>query len=101
MDGLRLGIPGATPKITMVPVPEWGPEVQVGVRCLTLAERLAYETEHGTLDGIDRKADPQSYNKWLITYVIAAACLPNGQRLFHPEDEAALAQQPATAIERL
>ena len=98
---LRERILGAPFKPTLVPVPEWGDDVQIGVRSLTLAERLAFELQNGTLEDADRKTDPEKYNLWLVRYAIAAACDPQGARVFHPEDEAALMKQPATAIERL
>jgi hypothetical protein len=96
---LRQRILGMAPKVTMIDVPEWGDAV--GVRRLSLIERLAFETENGQLEAIDRKQDPTRYNFWLVRYVIATACDAEGRRLFHPEDEDQLAQQAATAIERL
>jgi hypothetical protein len=98
---LRQRILGAGPKVIPVPIPEWGEAVEVGVRSLSLTERLAFEIENGPLEEIDRKKDPAAYNRWLVRYVLASACDLTGKRLFHPEDEAQLAQQAATAIERL
>ena len=73
---LRQRILGTAPKVTMVEVPEWGPpDVQIGVRILSLAERLAFDLENGPLEDIDRKKDPARYNAWLVRYVIAAAWL--------------------------
>src|SRR5262245_55500713 len=97
---LRQRILGTAPKVTLVEVPEW-PDAQLGVRILSLAERLAFETENGPLEAIDRKQNPAAYNAWLVRYVIATACDPVGARIFHPEDEPELARQAATAIERL
>lgn len=101
MQDLRQRILGAAPKVTNVAVPEWGDDVELGVRSLSLVERLAFETENGPFETIDRKKDPARYNFWLVRYVIATACDAQGRRLFHPEDEPQLAQQAATAIERL
>jgi hypothetical protein len=98
---LRQHILGLAPKVQMVPMPEWGDDVQIGVRPLSLAERLAFEVEHGSIEEIDRKKDPTRYNFWLVRYVIATACDATGRRVFHPEDEQELARQAATAIERL
>ena len=98
---LRQRILGTVAKVTRVPVPEWGDDVEVGVRSLSLAERLAFETDNGPLEDIDRKKDPAAYNRWLLRYVLTTTCDLEGKRLFHPEDEAALGQQAATAIERL
>jgi|SRR5215471_6390692 len=98
---LRERILGTPPKVTPVPVPEWGDDLTIGVRSLTLAERLAFELHNGPLEDVDRKKDPEGYNRWLVRYAIAAACDATGVRVFHPEDELALMQQPATAIERL
>lgn len=98
---LRERILGALPRPTIVPVPEWGEDVQISVRSLTLTERLAFELKNGVLEDANRKTDPEKYNLWLVRYVIACACDARGARVFHPEDEEALMRQPATAIERL
>ena len=83
----------------IVTVPEW--EVDVGLRRLTLSERLAFEKANGAFDDINRNDDGDAYNVWLVRYVIATACTPGGDSLFHPEDESALLDKSGTAIERL
>jgi hypothetical protein len=83
----------------MVPVPEWG--VEVGVRRLSLLERLTFEADNGPFEAQDRKDKPHAYNTWLIRYTIATACTKAGDKLFHPEDEEILAKKSATAIERI
>lgn len=80
-------------------VPEWGEKV--GVRRLSLRERLAFERENGTLDSLDRAKDPEGYSRWLVRYCIATATDLQGDRLFHPEDEKELNDESATSIERV
>ena len=100
LSDLRARILGSKPKIVAVAVPEWG-DVELGVRPLSLEERLTFEAANGALDTIDRKTDPTKYNKWLVRYVIASACDPSGAKLFHPDDERELMGKSAVAIERL
>jgi hypothetical protein len=100
LSDLRARILGSKPKIVLMPVPEWG-DVEIGVRALTLAERLTFEAVNGTLDMIDRKNEAGKYNAWLVRYVIASACDPSGEKLFRPDDEPDLLRQSAVAIERL
>jgi hypothetical protein len=80
-------------------VPEWGEKV--GVRRLSLRERLNFEKENGTLDSIDRKQDPEGYSRWLVRYCLVTATDLQGERLFHPEDEKTLEDASATSIERV
>jgi hypothetical protein len=94
-----LGIKDTKQPAMMLEVPEWG--VEVGLRRLSLPERLAFESENGALEDIDRKTQRDAYNTWLVRYVIATTCNPDGGRLFHPEDEGELAGKSATSIERL
>jgi hypothetical protein len=102
MDDLRQRILGSrdtkVPAV-MMDIPEWG--VAVGLRRLSLPERLAFETENGALEDIDRKKEREAYNRWVIRYVIATTCTAEGERLFHPEDEGDLGNKSATSIERL
>jgi hypothetical protein len=80
-------------------VPEWGEKV--GVRRLSLRERLAFERENGPFDALDRKQDPDGYSRWLVRYCIATATDLQGERLFAPEDEKTLDDESATSIERV
>jgi len=100
LSDLRARILGSKPKIVAVPVPEWG-DVEIGVKALSLDERLAFEMANGALDAIDRKTDATKYSVWLVRYVIATACDPSGATLFHPDDEQGLMGKSAVAIERL
>lgn len=102
MDDLRhriLGKRDTKQPALMLEVPEWGETV--GLRRLSLPERLAFETENGSIEDIDRKKERATYDRWMIRYVIATACTADGDRLFHPEDEESLALKSGTAIERL
>jgi hypothetical protein len=101
MNDLRARILGTRPKILTLDVPEWG-DATVGVRSLTINERLSFEAENGSLDEIDRKTQRDKYNQWLVRYAMACTCQPdNPQRLFGPEDEQALRATSALAIERI
>ena len=102
MEDLRqriLGVKDTKVPAVVLEIPEWG--VEVGLRRLSLPERLAFETENGAIDEIDRKKEREKYNRWLVRYVIATSCTLAGDRLFHPEDEEALFGKSGTALERL
>src|SRR5262245_11501548 len=102
MDDLRqriLGVKDTKTPAVLMEIPEWG--VEVGLRRLSLPERLAFETENGAIDEIDRKKEREQYNRWLVRYVIATSCTPAGEKLFHPEDEEVLSGKSGTALERL
>jgi hypothetical protein len=83
----------------IVDVVEWGE--RVGLRRLSLHERLQFELDNGAFESLDRKSDPRKYSEWLVRYVIATAVTPEGERLFAPEDEFALGAKSANALERL
>src|SRR5262245_50432130 len=95
MDSLRARILAADDRLVKVAVPEWG--VDVWVRRLQLHERQNFEETMGAYDKLDREAR----NAWMVKYVIEVACDENGQRIFSPEDEPALAAKSATALERV
>lgn len=80
-------------------VPEWGEKI--GVRHLTIREKLAFERENGAFETLDREKDAEAYSRWLVRYCIATATDLKGERLFHPEDEKSLDDESATAIQRL
>jgi hypothetical protein len=80
-------------------VPEWGEKV--GVRRLSLRERLVFEKENGSFESLDRKTDPEGYSRWLVRYCIATATDLQGDRLFSLEDEKTLDDESATSIERV
>lgn len=100
MSDLRSRILAAQQQhLLRVHVPEWGADVWV--RCLSLAERLSFEREHGSYDNIDAK-DQEKRNRWLVKYVLATATDENAKTLFSPEDEPLLMERTtATATERL
>ena len=100
LSDLRARILGSKPKVVLMPVPEWG-DVEIGVRGLSLTERLEFEAANGALDTIDRQKDAAKYNGWLVRYVIATACDATGAKLFHPDDERELMGKSALAVERL
>lgn len=83
-----------------LPIPEWDNEV-VGVRRLSLTERLAFYAENGAFEELDKKTAPEKYDRWLVRYIIATACTPEGARLFAAEDEPEVAGKAGTALERL
>lgn len=82
-----------------VPVPEWGGTVRV--RCLTAAERDAYEASFVTLGkgGVQRNADAlQTVRARMVALTVVGE---DGRRLFTEQDVQALAAKSAAAIDRL
>lgn len=96
-DRILGNLTGRSPAL-LVDVPEWG--LKVGIKRLTVGERLVFEATHGAMDSIDPKDRP-NYYRWILRYVILCACDEHGQRLFQPEDEARLEGAAYTAVERL
>lgn len=92
---LREKILAADDRLVKITVPEW--DAEVWVRRLKLHERQAFEEMVGAYDKLDREAR----TTWMLKYVIEVACDSDGQRIFSPEDEAALASKSATALERV
>ncbi len=82
-----------------VEVPEWG--VTVGIRRMSVSDRLVFEATNGTLDVADRKKDPEQYHRWILRYVMATVCTLEGEPVFRLTDEEALREHSYSAIERL
>src|SRR5262245_54968780 len=95
MATLRDLILAAADRLVKVPVPEW--QVDVWVRRLNLAERQKFEDVVGAYEKLDREAK----NAWMVKYIIDVACDEAGRPIFSPEDEMALAQKSAVALERV
>jgi hypothetical protein len=83
-------------KTELVKVPEWGGDVYI--RCMTGAERDAFESEAYTVKGKNVEINRENFRARLLVRVLVDG---KSERLFSDKDISALGAKSAKSLDRL